>query len=175
MPWYHGTTHKRFKPGQIVVPGRKVGQNSNWSVFSENYARKLESGRVIAMGDVVWITSDLDEAIDWAHHSTLKALPSEIRKMPAGGIAVYEVEPVELDRPVEQHSQAAAEAICAKARVLREVHFDPFPLDLCDEGCGETATIFRDDEQLCATCATCRICGHVHLDWQPCPDPKEAR
>ena len=77
MPWYHGTTHKRFKPGQIVVPGRKVGQNSNWSVFSENYARKLESGRVIAMGDVVWITSDLDEAIDWARRIPTACAGSE--------------------------------------------------------------------------------------------------
>lgn len=153
MPYFHGTTNARLKPGDELVPGRELAVWSNWTVFEENLSRELASGRVVHPSDVVWVTSDRDEAEEWAHHSTMKALPSEIRQMPAGGIAVYEVEPLELDFPVAQHSQKDAEACCATARVIREVLFEPFDLDVCD-GCGEKATVgLGTDNQLCALCA----------------------
>jgi hypothetical protein len=154
MPWFHGTVRRRFAAGEIVRPGREVGMWSNWSVHEEHQRRELASGRVVHPQDVVWVSDDEGEALSWAEHSTLKALPSEIRQMPAHGYAVYEVEPFEMDAPVEQHAREGAfEACCARARVIREVRFDAWELDLCDE-CGEKATTgLGTDKQLCTACA----------------------
>jgi hypothetical protein len=149
--WYHGTTNKRFAEGDKILPSREVGQWSNWTVFPEMEMREMESGRHVHTRDVVWITSSQSEAEGWAAHSTLKALPSEIRRMPAGGICVYEVEPFGLDRPTLPHGDG--EACCAGAKVIREVVFDAFAQDECDGGCGEIATVFDGDDQWCATCA----------------------
>lgn len=153
MTWFHGTTNKRFRRGNVIVPATRSGCWSNYSMFEDNRRRELASGRVVDSGEVVWITSDVEEARSWAEQSTLKALPHEIRQMPAGGIAVYEVEPVELDVPLDQHSRTDSEACCRKARVVREVIYDAFPQDLCDD-CGDDATVaLGSDHQLCAACA----------------------
>lgn len=153
MTWYHGTVRRRFKPGEMILPGEAVGCWSNPQLIAGTPDRELDSGRSVRPREVVWITCDQDEAQDWAYHSTLKALPHEIRQMPAGGAAVYEVEPFELARPVEQHSRKNAEAACARARVIREVFFDEFAQDLCDD-CGEPATVgLGTNRQVCAACA----------------------
>ena len=150
MAYYHGTTNHRFREGDVVLPGREVGTWSNWTVFDENLRRELASGRVVHPQEVVWLTPDPAAALDWAAHSTLKALPHEIRGMAAGGLAVYEVEPVTLDHPTDPHGDG--EACCARARVIREVSFEPFPLDDCDV-CGEKATEgIGSDRQLCGDC-----------------------
>jgi hypothetical protein len=152
--YFHGTTAKRFKPGQMLKSGNKLGFRSNYlMVPGLSPDRPLKSGRTVHMHDVVWVCTDVDEAAGWAEHSLLKALPSEIRRMPAGGIAVYEVDPVNLDFPTDgPHS--ATEAVCDRARVIREVRFEPFEQNLCDE-CGDLATIgLGTDEQLCDVCGT---------------------
>lgn len=150
--YFHGTTAKRFKPGQIIKPARKVGRYSN-VVMNPNFPvdRLLASGRTVNMHEVVWLTPDPVKAFGWAEHSTLKATGADIRRMAAGGLAVYEVEPVDLDYPDDPHGEG--EACCATARVIREVRFEAFALDLCDN-CGETATVgLGTDDQLCAHCA----------------------
>lgn len=154
MPsYYHGTTAKRFTPGEIVKPGNQVGLTSNYLMIPGlSPERQLRSGRTAHMHDVVWICSDIEEAAGWAEHSILKSLPSEIRRMPSGGVGVYEVEPVNLDVPADK-PHSPTEAACDEARVIREVQFEPFALDLCD-ACGDTATEgIGSDNQLCATCA----------------------
>ena len=160
--WYHGTTNKRFAVGDKILPSREVGQWSNWTVFTDMEIREMESGRHVHTRDVVWITSSVGEAENWAAHSTLKALPQEIRQMPAGGIAVYEVEPFGLDTPVLPHGEG--EACCAGARVLREVMFDAFAQDECDGGCGEKAAI-RDESDNTQWCAQCAEENGVAATW----------
>jgi hypothetical protein len=151
MSYYHGTVSKRFAVGEMIVPGHEVARWSNWTVFEDNLRRELESGRVIHPQEVVWLTPHPDEAANWASHSLLKWTASEIRRLPSGGIGVYEVEPVEIDIPVKPHG--AGEVCCARARVVREVSWEPVETDLCDV-CGEPATVgIGDDEQLCADCA----------------------
>jgi len=150
MRYFHGTTNRRFKAGEVIRPGSKVGTWSNWTVHDDLMRRELVSGRVVHPNDVVWITATVEEAEYWAQHSTLKATQAEIRRMGAGGIAVYEVEPVGLDTPVDPHGDG--EVCCATARVVREVSFDAFALDLCDE-CGDTATVgVGSDDQRCSAC-----------------------
>lgn len=151
MSYYHGSTNRRFQVGEVILPGREVGLWSNWTVFEEMTRRGLTSGRVVHPRDVVWLAPDAEGALDWAYHSTLKATPAEIRRMPAGGLGVYEVEPVFLEWPTDPHGEG--EACCAQAQVLREVSFEAFALDCCD-ACGETATVgLGSDDQLCAACA----------------------
>lgn len=153
MTWFHGTTARRFAVGDMLVPGSESRRYSNYlMVPGVSRQRDLESGRTVDMHDVVWICGDVDEAETWAQHSLLKATPVEIRRSPAGGVAVYEVEPVNLDVPVERHS--ASEAVCDRARVIRESRFEAFPLDLCDV-CGEPATVgLGSDVQVCAECSS---------------------
>jgi hypothetical protein len=96
MTWFHGTVRKRFQPGDAVVPGREVDLQSNgiWNMEHPDVeGRRLTTGEVIQIGDVVWISSEASEALHWAQHATLKATGPDIRAMGAKGIAVYEVEP----------------------------------------------------------------------------------
>jgi hypothetical protein len=157
MTYYHGTTSHRFAPDDVILPGTEVGRWANWTVREDFTRRSLLSGRTVHPQEVVWVTPDLELAADWGYHSTLKATQAEIRKMPAGGVAVYEVEPIMLDWPTDPHGEG--EACCAQARVIREVRFDEFPMDLCD-GCGEVATVgLGSDNQLCAHCAEEEMTG----------------
>ncbi len=154
--WYHGTVRKRFRAGEVVRPATEAGWFSNpLMVPGYSTERPLSSGRTVHMHDVVWVCADIEEAAGWADHSILKALPSEIRAMPTGGIAVYEVEPVGLDLPADDlHS--ATEAACDRAKVVREVYYEAFALDLCDE-CGDDATVgLGTDDQLCDECSRAR-------------------
>lgn len=151
MTYYHGTTNRRFAPGEMVLPGAEIGLWSNWTTRDDYLRRGLLSGRTVHPQEVVWITSSQAEALHWASHSTMKALPAEIRAMPAGGLAVYEVEPFMLDWPTDPHGEG--EACCAQARVIREVDFEEFEQGLCDL-CGDEATVgLGTDKQFCAECA----------------------
>lgn len=151
MSYFHGTTNRRFRPGEVILPGRSIGTWSNWSPFEHIVVRPLRSGRVVRGPEVVWISTSESEAEGWAYHSTLKATAADIRAMPGGGIGVYEVEPIGLDFPTEPHGDG--EACCEKATVVREVSYEAFPLDACDR-CGATATVgLGTDTQLCAECA----------------------
>lgn len=156
MDWFHGTTNRRFAPGDVLRPGREIGSWSNFTVHEHMLSRELDDGRIVHPNDVVWLSSDAGEAEGWAHHSTMKALGHEIRAMGAGGIAVYEVAPIgPVVLPVDQHVSEPefVEAACASAVVVREVSFEAFPTDYCDE-CGDTATVgLGTEEQLCEQCA----------------------
>ena len=150
MSYFHGSANHRFEVGEIIRPGREVGKWANWTAFEEMTRRRLASGRVVHPRDVVWLTPFASEAENWAGHSLLKATGAEIRQM-GGGIGVYEVDPVGLDRPLAEHGEG--EACCVRAIVLREVSFEAFALDRCDQ-CGETASVgIGSDWQLCAQCA----------------------
>lgn len=153
MRYYHGTTAKRFKPGQLVRPGRKAKRFANVNMAGRfDSLRQFESGRKADMHDMVWITTNLEEALNWAEASLLKSTSYEIRTYHPC-VAVYEVAPFELETPTEQHS--ATEHACTFARVISEVYYDPIAQDLCD-GCGDDNVILcavEDKFQLCAQCA----------------------
>lgn len=132
--WFHGTTNRRFVAGDVLEPGAKIGRWSNWTVHDHMLVRPMISGRIMDTRHVVWIADTPECALEWAEHSTLKATTDDLRRMGAGGFAVYEVEPVGLDYPMHAHSRG--EACCSSARVIREVSFEPFDdLDAYDEAC----------------------------------------
>lgn len=149
--YFHGSAHHRFEVGEIVRPGREIGRFANVLMHERVWTRErqLRSGRSVDMHDLVWLTPDATTAENWASHSLLKATAYEIRQL--GGIGVYEVEPIELVRPLAEHGEG--EACCTRAKVIREVSFEAFELDRCDD-CGELATVgLGSERQLCGGCS----------------------
>ena len=75
--------------------------------------------------DLVWLTTDLAEAEEWAFGPSLKATWEDMRQIEHACWFVYEVEPLgPVDRRIEPHSDH--EWACERARVVGVVKQEPF-------------------------------------------------
>lgn len=124
MAWFHGTTRASLEPGDYVLPAAQVGAAHP---YPRDTRVALRSGVSVHPTERVWVCAGVDEAEGWGDYSCHQASVEDMRRMPLGGVAVYEVEPEALDYAVSPHSPT--EAACLGARVVRLVKFTPFDFD----------------------------------------------